>query len=245
MIKKRKKENQGVSEVEEFRTSPFKNLKGLAVQKEKAPAPEKTPVRDIPTHPPNNDSSLFLKAMKGVVKLAEEKTAPVKESRGKQRPVSEENMEQREIYSKKEPPVNAVETAFFKEEISRLKLDVTFEEKFPEDAEIKPLAHNRLRQLKKGVISVEWQLDLHGLSREEAIAAIPRFLQSARRHGEKGALIITGKGNNSSGEPVLQQAVAGWLRHQGREHILEFAPAPKEMGGSGAFVVFLRANEPR
>jgi DNA-nicking Smr family endonuclease len=58
--------------------------------------------------------------------------------------------------------------------------------------------------------------------------------------GQKAVLVITGKGNNSPGEPVLQQAVVSWLRDAGRELALEFAPAPREMGGSGAFVVFLR-----
>jgi DNA-nicking Smr family endonuclease len=53
-------------------------------------------------------------------------------------------------------------------------------------------------------------------------------------------LVITGKGLNSPGEPVLQQVVAGWLRDAGRELVVEFSPAPREMGGNGAFVVFLR-----
>jgi len=32
------------------------------------------------------------------------------------------------------------------------------------------------------------------------------------------------------------------LRDAGREFILEFAPAPREMWGGGAFVVFLREH---
>jgi DNA-nicking Smr family endonuclease len=83
-------------------------------------------------------------------------------------------------------------------------------------------------------------LDLHGLRREEALAALPRFLRSALQKGQKAVLVITGKGNHSAEEPVLQQAVASWLREAGRELVVEFAPAPREMGGSGAFVVFLR-----
>jgi DNA-nicking Smr family endonuclease len=39
---------------------------------------------------------------------------------------------------------------------------------------------------------------------------------------------------------VLQQAVTGWLRDAGKKLVVEFASAPREMGGSGAFVVFLR-----
>jgi DNA-nicking Smr family endonuclease len=102
------------------------------------------------------------------------------------------------------------------------------------------LSGNRLRQVKRGIVSVEYQLDLHGLTRDEALGALTRFLRSARQKNQKAALIITGKGNHSPDEPVLHQAVASWLRDAGREHILEFAPAPRELGGSGAYVVFLR-----
>jgi len=121
-----------------------------------------------------------------------------------------------------------------------LKLQVKFKESIPDEDELKPLSGNRLKQLKRGIISVDYQLDLHGLTREEALAALPRFLRTARLKEQVAVLVITGKGNKSIGEPVLQQAVAAWLRDAGRELVLEFAPAPREMGGSGAYVVFLR-----
>ena len=38
-------------------------------------------------------------------------------------------------------------------------------------------------------------------------------------------------------------AVAGWLRENGKGMVSEFAPAPKEMGGSGAFVLFLKEKK--
>lgn len=128
----------------------------------------------------------------------------------------------------------------FRQEISRLKLEVRFTETSPEEDELKPLSGNRLKQLKRGIITVGHQLDLHGLTREEALTELPRFLRSARQRGQAAALVITGKGNNSPAEPVLQQAVAAWLRDAGRELVLEYSPAPRELGGSGAFVVFLR-----
>jgi DNA-nicking Smr family endonuclease len=131
-------------------------------------------------------------------------------------------------------------TKLFLQEIGRLKLETKFADSVPADDELKPLSGNRLRQVKRGVIAVSHQLDLHGLTREEALAALPRFLESARRKGQKAALVITGKGMNSPGEPVLQQAIASWLRDAGRGMVLEFAPAPRELGGGGAYVVFLR-----
>ena len=136
--------------------------------------------------------------------------------------------------------VDQAETEAFSLAIGQLKLDVAFADKFPEDDEFKTLGANRLRQLKKGIIRLDRQLDLHGLTREEALVALSRFLRNAQVHGEKAALVITGKGNNSPAEPVLQQAVAAWLREAGKELVSEFDSAPREMGGSGAFVVFLK-----
>jgi len=233
MAKKKKQQQDVPVKQPEFHTSPFKGLKEVALKV--AVAPEKQPKIAPPPPPPvqkPDESILFLEAMQGVKKLAAEQT-PVKAPQPSPKITATTE-------KTPEPTINVVDTEFFTQAINQLKLDVTFEDKFPEDEELKPLAVNRLRQLKKGVINVDRQLDLHGLTKDEALAAMPRFLQNARSHGEKAVLIITGKGNNSPGEPVLQQAVTGWLRLQGKEHVLEFAPAPREMGGSGAFVVFLR-----
>ncbi|MEI6305584.1 MAG: Smr/MutS family protein, partial [Deltaproteobacteria bacterium] len=136
--------------------------------------------------------------------------------------------------------VSPEEQEAFCQAIGQLRLDVTFTDAVPEEDELKPLGGNRLRQLKKGIIRLDRQLDLHGLTRDEATEALKCFLRNARNQKEKAVLVITGKGLNSTGEPVLLQAVAAWLRDSGKEFVLEFAPAPREMGGSGAFVVFLR-----
>ena len=87
------------------------------------------------------------------------------------------------------------------------------------------------------------ELDLHGLTRDQALESLGHFIDGAWRREMKAVLVITGKGNNSSGEPVLQAAVAGWLREKGQKMVVEFAPAPQQMGGSGAYVVFIRPHD--
>jgi len=94
--------------------------------------------------------------------------------------------------------------------------------------------------LRRGALRIDLELDLHGLTREEALASLERFVAGAYNRGQKAVLVITGKGNNSPEEPVLQGAVAGWLRDRGKGMVAEFSPAPRQMGGSGAFVVFLK-----
>jgi DNA-nicking Smr family endonuclease len=128
--------------------------------------------------------------------------------------------------------------------VEALKMDVRFSDALPDEENAqRQLPVNRLRQLRRGGIRIDLQLDLHGLTRDEAIENLDRFVKGAYNRGQKGVLVITGKGNNSPGEPVLKAAVAAWLRESGKTMITEFAPAPKEMGGSGAFVVFLKEKK--
>ena len=99
---------------------------------------------------------------------------------------------------------------------------------------------SRMKQLKRGAIRISAELDLHGCLRDEALVKLRQFLAAAHGRGQKAVLVITGKGINSAEGPVLQGAVADWLRENGKGLVAEFAPAPRDKGGSGAFVVFLK-----
>lgn len=229
MAKKKRQDTPAKPQV--FHTTPFSALKGVAVSPATTKEPEPPgPVASPPTKE-DDGAELFLREMGGVRRLA---AGPPPARSGAQPP--------KPARAPVAPEIDRTEQEAFTQAIGQLKLDVTFADSLPVDEELKPLGANRLRQLKKGVIRVDRQLDLHGLTRDEALEALPRFLRNARLHGEKAVLIITGKGYNSPGEPVLQQAVAAWLRDAGRAFVVEFTPAPREMGGSGAFVAFLRAD---
>jgi len=229
----KKKNQQNAPKPATFRTTPFSTLKGVIIA-----SPSKTPEPPRPAAPPKppaeDDNELFQQAMNNVKRLDGSISPAKKTTKQPQQSAAEH------ITAESTSEKDRIDSEIFTQAIGQLKLDVTFRDHAPEDEEIKPLGANRLRQLKRGVISVDRQLDLHGLTREEALEALPRFLQSASVHGEKAVLVITGKGNNSPAEPVLQQAVVAWLRDAGKKLVVEFAPAPREMGGSGAFVIFLR-----
>ena len=100
-----------------------------------------------------------------------------------------------------------------------------------------------MRRLKSGAIRIDLELDLHGMTRDEALESMKHFITGAFNRGQKAVLVITGKGNNSVGEPVLQAAVMSWLRETGKKMVAEFAPAPQQLGGSGALVVFLKDKD--
>ena len=234
MAKHRKKENRPAPEPQ-FRTSPFLALKGVKLApEEKLPQPAEKQEKKMPSE--DDGARLFLQAMAGVRQIGAE-ISPGKKKHIEAVETGAAKAE--ESLRKKLPREEAAARKTFLKELERLKLDVRFEDSIP-DEEIKPLSGNRLRQIKRGIVDLDRQLDLHGLTREEALDSLQEFLEAARRAGEKAVLVITGKGNRSDGPPVLQQSVAGWLREKGRAAVIEYAPAPKEFGGSGAFVVFLR-----
>lgn len=230
---KKNQRNQNPPKLKEFHVTPFGALKGIAVS-EVEPAEPITPAAQKKTESADSGLDLFFQAVADV--------RPFQPS-GK-KPVRAGSHPLQKIARKRGEELLIVEEGAFLEEIGRLKLDTKFTDSFPDEGELQPLAGNRLRQVKRGVVSVSHQLDLHGLTREEALDALPRFLLSAQKKGQKAVLVITGKGKHSPEEPVLHQAVASWLRDAGRAIVLEFAPAPREMGGSGAYVVFLRQLPP-
>jgi DNA-nicking Smr family endonuclease len=235
----KKKHPDTPSKPPQFRTTPFSSLKGVVAATATASAEPPAPVAATVPHE-DDGAALFLQAMDDVKKLDGSRQSAGKDA------ITPHKSSAASAGTTVVPPVPQESAAaeLFLQEIGRLKLEVKFTETLPDEDELKPLSGNRLKQLKRGVISIDYQLDLHGLTRDEGLAELSRFLRTARAKGQIAVLVITGKGNNSIAEPVLQQAVAAWLRDAGRELVVEFAPAPREMGGSGAFVVFLRPTLP-
>ena len=235
MAGKKRKEQQVKLEAP-FKNMPFASLKGVKVEDTPAPEPIKKVSAPVKKNEPDADE-LFRQAMDGVSRVFDARPHPKGAVREKKVNVSVSGTETAD--KKVLPRDEVIARKTFLKEVEKLKLDVRFEDSLPE-GELRPIAGNRLKQLKRGIIKLDRQLDLHGLTREESLQALAPFLKSACKAGEKAVLVITGKGNHSVEGPVLQQVVAAWLRDQGRELITEFAPAPAELGGGGAFVVFLR-----
>jgi DNA-nicking Smr family endonuclease len=97
-----------------------------------------------------------------------------------------------------------------------------------------------LRKLRRGHWVVEASLDLHGLNRSEAAAAVREFLRECRARRLGCVRIVHGKGLGSRNrEPVLKGKVHHWLRL--RDEVLAFSQAPAAHGGAGAVLVLLKA----
>ena len=90
-----------------------------------------------------------------------------------------------------------------------------------------------LGKLRRGHWSLQAELDLHGMTVDEAHDALADFLVDARNRGYRCVRVIHGKGLTSPGrEPMLKGKVRKWLSHW--DDVLAYAEAPRHAGGGGA-----------
>jgi DNA-nicking Smr family endonuclease len=213
----------------DFKNRPFKPLKGLVPS---IPLPQKTittyNVRKKTNDGDEDDASLFLRAAVGTKKFGND---------------SEDHSGSGARQAPKKKPVQAPED-------SRLfltamqKIGTTFCDNLPDreldEVERRAPTTSRMRQMKRGTLRISRELDLHGFLKHEALIRLERFVAAAYSDGNEAILVITGKGKNSPEGPVLQGAVEEWLGKKGKTLVAEFSQAPRALGGSGAFVVFLK-----
>ena len=95
------------------------------------------------------------------------------------------------------------------------------------------------RKLRKGEWSIQGEIDLHGLRREEAREALAEFMRDAHKRGWRCVRVVHGKGLGSPGKtPVLKGRVQSWLVQ--KNEVLAFVQARGDEGGAGALVVLLK-----
>ena len=224
LMKKKKTREWGSGE---FGNNPFKTLKRVqpaadSVQRKKITAPvnkEKT----------EDDTALFLRAVHGARSI--DLASNIQPEELKERPaaqIRDDDGDEQQLFLR-----------------AMQRLGKTLRNEVPKadgDEPMRRSASSRMRQLKRGEIALSGELDLHGSTKDEALNRLEKFISEAYRQGQRAVLVITGKGINSAEGPVLKGAVAAWMREKGRRMVAEFAPAPRDKGGNGAFVVFLKSE---
>ncbi len=101
------------------------------------------------------------------------------------------------------------------------------------------LQPSQFRKLRRGEFRREAELDLHGMTAENARKALALLLAEALEEGWRCLRIIHGKGLRSSNDgPVLKTRLNTWLRQ--RSEVLAFCSAPPRDGGTGAVYVLLK-----
>jgi DNA-nicking Smr family endonuclease len=97
-----------------------------------------------------------------------------------------------------------------------------------------------VKKLRKRHWPVQDELDLHGMTRDEARDQLTDFLHRANRRGVRCVRIIHGIGYGSAGgEPVLRGIVHSWLVQ--KSEVVAFCVAGRSDGGNGALIVLLKS----
>ena len=126
------------------------------------------------------------------------------------------------------------------QELARLTFDDDLE--FEDDGMfLRPgLPRDILRKLRRTHWVIQANLDLHGLTGDEAVAETAVFLAGCKRNGVRCVRIVHGKGLRSPGrEPVLKRRIRKLLTR--RDEVLAYVEPRAVQGGGGAVVVLLEA----
>lgn len=98
-----------------------------------------------------------------------------------------------------------------------------------------------MRKLRRGGWVIRAELDLHGLTGDEARMALAGFLDRCMLEDRRCVRVIHGKGYGSKHRlPVLKNKVRHWLAQ--REDVLAFCQARTADGGAGAVIVLLKSS---
>ncbi|WP_051360998.1 Smr/MutS family protein [Desulfuromonas sp. TF] len=228
----RKNRDNSVDGTKSFQANPFKKLKGFAASAPPEKDLEKKGKTAAPPPAGEDDAILFAEEMSrlGVKRGKEEKSAPPEKVSGEEDvAASVPAATDRELF------------------LDALKgMDTVFEDAFPPDEEVLQQAlPRRMKLLRQGRLAPEAEIDLHGLTREQARTKVGYFLEDSVYQGKKTVLIVTGRGKGSGGEPVLRAEVEQYLATGAGEWVSEWGRAPRRYGGEGALVVFLTGKSKR
>lgn len=96
------------------------------------------------------------------------------------------------------------------------------------------ISQDRMRALASGRPAVDLELDLHGMTRDEAMDRLGVFVAEAVNRGLRLLCLVHGRGMHSrGGQAVLKEATYRWLAHGPLAgHVLAVIPKPGTGGGS-------------
>jgi DNA-nicking Smr family endonuclease len=117
----------------------------------------------------------------------------------------------------------------------------------PSPPPLAPLGRRLKQRVARGREPIDAHIDLHGMTQQQAHAALLRFLHRAQADGIKTVLVVTGKGARRSSDDadrergVLKRQVPLWLAlPEFRPLVVGFDDAHVGHGGEGALYVRLR-----
>lgn len=208
----------------------LKDLPNIRPRKKKQPAQARVPSQPEQSEAPASDKDLFKQAMHGV------------------RPI-DDNTRGRQINpagSKVNPPDPAGPESRSRQQLldlvqGKAEFEIAHTTEFVL-GHVKGLTPQTFEKLKKGLLSPEAHIDLHGFTLDNARAAVTLFVREHYFAGRRCLLVVTGRGKNSpTGRSLLRDGLQDWLtRDPLKRVVLAFCTATPGHGGAGAVYVLLR-----
>ena len=101
---------------------------------------------------------------------------------------------------------------------------------------------NSFNLLKKGKITPDGIIDLHGYKLKTGKRKLQSYIFYAYEKNLRNILIITGKGHKNTG--VLKKEVPTWLNEkETKSYLVNFEIAPNNFGGEGALLVRIKNKQ--
>ncbi len=232
MAKKKTRQNKSVPK--DFSNNPFKSMKGLAAFEAESTVAshksnQKLPESRQSVSDPAQTSFSEEMALLGVQPLKKDGQGDVASPEG--------------VNLGTKPAVGTdrdeSDLGTFLEAIG--SMEQVFKDEWCEDLPQQRAVPRRMKQVERGQLLPEAELDLHGLTADEATAKMLFFLQNAISRGLCTVLVITGKGLHSEDGPVLRTAAERVLSEK-NDQVVEWGVAPRRYGGEGALVIFMRQS---
>ena len=119
--------------------------------------------------------------------------------------------------------------------------DISFSDEYMEGA-VSGVGPKIMKRLKRGEFSTQDYIDLHGLTKKEAEAAVSNFLMQSYQKGLRCVLIVHGRGlRSANSRPAIKKELPLWLKRGVLKRIvLAFVTARPCDGGAGASYVLLK-----
>jgi len=172
-----------------------------------------------------NDDDLFAQAMSQVKPLS----ATVVENKIAHKTVKKQEKQPKELQIRTKTPISSMPSPKEGAEAWVLCADGVSKE--------------TLKKLANGQPNPAQTVDLHGMSRDEALGTLETALKACQQGGGRVLRAIHGRGLHSqAGKPVLKQSVYQWLRCGSMSgYVLAAVPEAKTAGG--ACLILLRRDK--
>lgn len=168
-----------------------------------------------------DEQALFRDAVKGTTRLTSSDRhtpEPLKPTLPRRRPEPLETISSPTIYLCRQEAVDGEETLQFNRG---------------------GLQHKLLQNMRRGQVTIQASLDLHGLTMEQAEIILHEFIADCCQRGKRWICLVHGKGHYSpEGKPILKNWANQWLREH--PQVLAFHSARPKDGGTGALYVLLK-----